>query len=113
MICKQFLNKLGCQIDIAETGYEAIEKFNENNYQLILMDCNMPEMDGFQATDKIRTIEQTKGLSATTIVALTAHVQEEVKRRCLEAGMNGFLSKPFVFDDLERFIIEANANYKV
>jgi signal transduction histidine kinase len=105
ILCEQFLFKLGCTVDLAETGVIALEKFNgPQHYDAILMDCNMPEMDGFSTTLNIRKIEKDKELDKIPIIALTAHVGEDIKRRCLESGMNAFLSKPFLFEDLE-FII--------
>ncbi|MBJ7536851.1 response regulator [Marinomonas sp. C1424] len=105
MICEQFLIKLGCTVDLAETGVMALDKFDSSQcYDVIFMDCNMPEMDGFSATLGIRQIEKDKHLKKTPIIALTAHVEEEVKRKCLASGMNDFLSKPFLFEDLESII---------
>lgn len=100
MIYEKFLNKLGCRVDIADTGVAALERFESSRYAVIFMDCNMPEMDGFAATRSIRKIEQEKRLPQTPIIALTAHVQDEVKQQCMRAGMNDFLSKPFLFDAL-------------
>ncbi|WP_421849451.1 ATP-binding protein [Marinomonas sp.] len=105
MICEQFFFKLGCSVDLVETGIMALEKFNgSQHYDVIFMDCNMPEMDGFSATVAIRQIEKDKALHQTPIVALTAHVEEDIKRRCLESGMNAFISKPFLFEDLEAIV---------
>ena len=104
MICQQFLTKLGCNVDLAQTGKEGVEQFQQNGYAAIFMDCNMPEMDGFKATETIRAIESEKQLKPTPIVALTAHVQQEVKDNCLEAGMDEFLSKPFLFEDMRRMV---------
>jgi signal transduction histidine kinase/CheY-like chemotaxis protein len=105
MICEQFFLKLGGSVDLAETGVMALEKFNSSqHYDVIFMDCNMPEMDGFSATVAIRQIEKDKGLNQTPIIALTAHVEEDIKRRCLESGMNAFISKPFLFEDLESVV---------
>jgi signal transduction histidine kinase len=109
MVCEQFLLKLGCTVDIAESGKVALDKYNQTRYQLIFMDCNMPEMDGFVATEAIRTLEQTNKLPATPIIALTAHVQDEVRQRCLLVGMNGFLSKPFLFVELKKIIDDIRA----
>lgn len=105
MICEQLLVKLGCVVDVVETGRIALEKVTDNKpYDAIFMDCNMPDMDGFLATAAIREVEKNAGRSETPIIALTAHVEEEVKRKCLESGMNDFLSKPFLFEDLEAII---------
>ncbi|WP_137170268.1 ATP-binding protein [Marinomonas sp. FW-1] len=105
MICEQFFLKLGCSVDLVETGVMALEKFNgSQQYDVIFMDCNMPEMDGFSATLAIRQIEKSKGLNQTPVIALTAHVEEDIKRQCLDSGMNAFISKPFLFEDLESMV---------
>jgi CheY-like chemotaxis protein len=105
MICEQFFLKLGCSVDLAENGLIALDRFNSSQrYDVIFMDCNMPEMDGFSAAIAIRKIEKDKGLNQVPIVALTAHVEEDIKRKCLESGMNTFISKPFLFEDLESVI---------
>lgn len=105
MLFEQFFLKLGCSVDCAETGIMALKRFNSaQHYDVIFMDCNMPEMDGFLATSAIRQIERDKHLKQTPIIALTAHVEESVKQKCLDAGMNAFLSKPFLFEDLEAMI---------
>ncbi|RBP82562.1 response regulator [Marinomonas rhizomae] len=105
MISEQFFFKLGCSVDLAETGLVALEKFiGSEHYDVIFMDCNMPELDGFSASVAIRQIEKSKGLNQTPIVALTAHVEDGVKRKCLDSGMNAFISKPFLFEDLENMI---------
>lgn len=105
MICEQFFLKLGCSVDLAETGVMALEKFNgSKKYDVIFMDCNMPEMDGFSTTVAIRRIEKERGLKQIPIVALTAHVEEKIKRQCLDSGMNAFISKPFLFEDIEAMV---------
>ncbi len=86
------LEKLGLRVDVAHNGKEAIEKNQNNSYDLILMDCNMPEMDGFQATREIRKRET---ISRIPIIALTANAMDEDREKCLAAGMDGFISKPF------------------
>ncbi len=104
IICSKFLSTLGCTVDVAETGKQVLQKFQENHYDIILMDCNMPEMDGFSATMGVRKLEQQQQLQAIPIVALTAHVQDDIKEQCENAGMNSFLSKPFLFEELESMI---------
>ncbi len=89
------LMALGCEMDLAGNGLEAVEAATRNTYDLILMDCHMPEMDGFSATSQIRLIEQEKGQKPVTIVALTADVQKGIQEQCEVAGMNDYLSKPF------------------
>ncbi|RCX08011.1 ATP-binding protein [Marinomonas foliarum] len=113
MICEQFFFKLGCSVDLVETGVMALERFNgSQHYDVIFMDCNMPEMDGFSTTVAIRQIEKSKGLNQTPIIALTAHVEEDIKRQCLDSGMNAFISKPFLFEDLESIVNKVRAGMR-
>ena len=93
------LKKLDCQIDIACNGIEAVEKAEQTLYDIILMDCQMPEMDGFEATQKIRAIAAEK-YSKVPIVAVTANALPEDKERCFECGMDDFISKPLKPNDL-------------
>ncbi len=89
------LMSLGCQVEVAENGLEALQAVKMQNYDLILMDCHMPEMDGFEATRKIRQLEQVLKQPFTPIIALTADVQKGIEEQCLETGMNDYVSKPF------------------
>jgi signal transduction histidine kinase/ActR/RegA family two-component response regulator len=84
------LSKAGCQLDIMPNGARAIERLRESTYDLIFMDCEMPDMDGFEATRILRERN-----CQTPIIALTAHVGKKDVVRCLEAGMDDCLSKPF------------------
>jgi PAS domain S-box-containing protein len=98
----KLLQDSNCTVDVAENGREAIEKIKKNNYHLIFMDIQMPEMDGLQATKIIRN----KMAITTPIIALTAHTFKDEEDKCLEAGMNGFLSKPFTAASLHKVILE-------
>lgn len=94
-------------VHTAENGAEAIERFNECRYALILMDIQMPVMDGFAATLRIRELEQqstAKKTPAVPIVALTAGVSQKERSRCYDAGMNDFISKPISFDKFKSII---------
>ena len=93
-VIRGMLAKLGLKADIASNGQEALALAEKHRYDLILMDCEMPEMDGFEATRRIRQYEQKQGLPAVPIVALTAHILREHKERSLAAGMNAHLPKP-------------------
>ena len=97
MIINKLLAKLNIVADNAVDGVEALHAVHHHAYDLILMDMQMPRMDGISATRKIR--EQTE-LKQPHIIALTANAFEEDKQRCFEAGMNDFLSKPIIFDTL-------------
>ncbi|MFH0892983.1 MAG: tetratricopeptide repeat protein [Bacteroidota bacterium] len=99
------LEKLGYHADIAENGLIAVEKFTEKIYDLILMDVQMPEMDGYEATKRIREIERNNSqLKPAKIIAMTAHAMKEDMEQCFQAGMDAYISKPFKLDDLEKAI---------
>ncbi len=87
------LKRVGLSADTASNGIEALDMFVKNDYDLVLMDCQMPEMDGFETTKGIRAVEAEKG-THTPIIALTALSIDGTKERCLAAGMDDYLSKP-------------------
>ena len=99
----KLLERQGWKVTVASDGREAVERAKEENFDLILMDVQMPEMDGLEATRAIREWERDKGRH-TPIVALTAHAFEEDRRRCLEAGMDAYLSKPIKVQELFKTI---------
>lgn len=98
-LSKVVFKELGWDLDIAENGYVVIEKLMKNNYDIILMDIQMPEMDGYEATLKIRN-EFKSPVSEIPIMAITAHALNSEINKCLAAGMNDYLSKPFKTKDL-------------
>jgi CheY-like chemotaxis protein/HPt (histidine-containing phosphotransfer) domain-containing protein len=85
---------LGYHPDLVTNGAEALAAIQSAAYDLILMDCEMPEMDGYEATRRIRTQETSKGKSRMPIVALTAHAISGDQAKCMEAGMDDYLRKP-------------------
>ncbi len=96
LVAGTFLNEFGYDYDRAESGHEAVEKFmNCAPYEAVLMDVQMPGMDGYEATRAIRDHEMVKGLPRTRIIGLTAHASPEDRARCLAAGMDDYLPKPF------------------
>ncbi len=94
------IDSLGLRYDVATNGHEALSCLESTNYSLILMDCEMPELDGLEATRRIRAIEGKSGGPKTPIIALTAHVFEESREACMKAGMDDFLQKPLSMDSL-------------
>jgi signal transduction histidine kinase/ActR/RegA family two-component response regulator len=101
-IAVRLLAREGCEVDAVETGREAVEICASSEYDLVLMDIHMPEMDGYEATRRIRAQEGPG--RRTPIVAVTASSVEDDRRRCLESGMDDFLSKPFDADGLRQLL---------
>jgi len=94
LVAVRLLERLGCRVDVAANGAEAVQMATRLPYGLIFMDCHMPEMDGFEATLEIRRRERELGLTAMPIVALTASVLQEDRDRCVSAGMDDIIGKP-------------------
>jgi signal transduction histidine kinase/DNA-binding response OmpR family regulator len=103
---KLLQKRLGIIADIASDGLEALEKLKQTQYDLILMDCHMPNMNGFEASTEIRNIEKDSG-HYTPIIALTADAMKVVKERCLKSGMDDYLGKPFEPEEFIRKIKRA------
>jgi PAS domain S-box-containing protein len=100
-VTREMLKKFGVTADIAGNGREAVAAVASHDYDLIFMDCQMPEMDGYQASRVIRTAEQEKSdTTEMVIVALTANAMSGDRKKCLDAGMNDYLPKPFSGDQL-------------
>ena len=101
-VIEGILGKMGFDIDLAENGREALELQEQNRYDLVFMDIQMPEMDGLAATKAL--IEQYGPDYRPVIVAMTAHAMSGVREEYLEAGMDDYISKPFKLEDLEKAI---------
>ena len=95
LLARRLLNKAGHEVILAENGREALEAWEAERPDVILMDVQMPVMDGLEATQLIRSLEQDKQFNPTPIIALTANALERDRQQCLAAGMDDFLSKPF------------------
>ena len=115
----KILEKLGCDVRVAGNGLEALERLDADEYDLIFMDCQMPEMDGFEATREIRKRQEAHPQEKNTaIIAMTASAMQGDRERCLEAGMDDYVSKPVKPEEfrgiLERWVggsdypVEAN-----
>ncbi|CAN0248779.1 unnamed protein product, partial [Discosporangium mesarthrocarpum] len=100
-IAQEYLMRLGCTVTMVNNGREAVDRFTENRFDIVLMDVQMPEMDGIEATRRIRDIEAGSGARQTPIIAATAHAFQEDRDKCIAAGMDDFLSKPYTSKDIE------------
>jgi signal transduction histidine kinase/DNA-binding response OmpR family regulator len=101
-LARRLVEKLGCEVDVAGNGEEALTAVKRRHYDLVLMDCQMPVMDGFDATRQIRLNERAG--ERTPIVAMTASAMGGDRENCLEAGMDDFLTKPVKFNELKAVI---------
>ena len=99
-VASALLKKLGAQVRIAINGAEALNRLREENFDIILMDCQMPVMDGFEATRRLRTGEAGEIARHLPIIAMTANAMQGDRERCLAAGMNDYIAKPFSHHDL-------------
>jgi PAS domain S-box-containing protein len=103
-VAVRLLERLGCRVDVAGNGVEALQMSTRLRYRLVFMDCHMPEMDGFEATARIRSLEREQGRKPTPIVALTASVLQEDRDRCALAGMDDIIGKPVQPAELARLL---------
>lgn len=111
-VAVDMLEQSGYEIDVAVNGEEVLEAMSKYQYSLVLMDCEMPVMDGFTATKQIREREKLMRLPQTPVIALTAHAIQGVREKCLANGMNDFLTKPFSFAEITAKVaqwVDANA----
>ena len=96
---QMMLQRLGYVVDLASDGQDALDKISLRKYQVILMDCQMPVLDGFAATQKLR--EREGDQEHQIVIGLTAHTVAEARDRCLAAGMDDYLAKPLKINDLQ------------
>jgi len=99
------LRKLCCDVDVAVDGSRAVDLWRSKSYDLILMDCQMPELDGLHATRIIREQEESESANRTPIIALTANAMDEDRDRCYAAGMDDFVAKPVSLGSLHRALL--------
>lgn len=103
-VALRMLTKAGCRADVVANGLEAVQALDRIRYDVVLMDCQMPEMDGYEATRVIRLREEKEGRPPIHIVAMTAHAAQGDREQCLAAGMNEYLSKPVRMHDLAQVL---------
>ena len=103
-VAKRVLNHLGYQADIVNNGVEAVKAIASTAYDLILMDIQMPEMDGLEATKYIRKQESELQLPPIVIIAMTANATDDDQNLCRDAGMNDYISKPIKIDKLKTLL---------
>jgi signal transduction histidine kinase/CheY-like chemotaxis protein len=103
LVAKGMLTRLGYEVEIAEQGEAALARLEREDFDLVLMDCNMPVMDGYETSRRMRADSRWKDLP---IIALTANALHEDRQRCEQAGMNDYLAKPFKREDLQALMIK-------
>ncbi|MES2984716.1 MAG: response regulator [Pseudomonadota bacterium] len=105
-ITSEMLTRFGCQVNTAESGLEALDQVRQHAFDLIFMDCQMPEMDGFEAARHIVSMKAAGEIAPVPVVALTANALKGDRERCLEAGMDDYLSKPVRKASLEAILLK-------
>ena len=107
-LARRRLQKLGHTVSLAEDGHKAVEVVQKRSFDCILMDIQMPGMDGFEATRIIRDWEAESGLTPLYIIAMTAHAMKGDRERCLESGMDNYIPKPFRVEILKEVLDQAS-----
>ncbi|MBL8231209.1 MAG: PAS domain S-box protein [Bryobacterales bacterium] len=116
-VASRLLQKLGCAVTTASNGVQAVEMWQGSSYDVLFMDCHMPEMDGFEATRAIRILEARKARAGSNhgphvpIIALTAAAMDGDDARCLAAGMDGFIAKPTRLEDLANMLSKVRGDH--
>ncbi len=103
-VAREVLQRMGCEVTVVSDGLAAVSAIRQSQFDLVLMDCHMPEMDGYTATQTIRQWQMQRGQVHTPIIALTANALPNDRNKCLEAGMDDYISKPFKAIHLRRVI---------
>jgi two-component system sensor histidine kinase/response regulator len=103
---ERLLTRLGHKVTSAVDGHQVLEAHDAGSYDLILMDCQMPELDGYETTREIRHREAVSGARRTPIVAMTAAATEDIRAKCLDAGMDDYLTKPLAGTELQRALAQ-------
>lgn len=113
IVMAELMKSYGCTVSVAGNGYEAVELFANNKFDIIFMDCNMPEMNGYEASQTMRRMERTLGIPETVIIALTANSNEGAEDKCFAYGMNHYIAKPVdedkILKALQKWVVEKKA----
>ena len=104
MMAQKVLEKMGCQVTSVENGKEAVTAVQEHQFDLILMDCQMPEMDGYEASRRIKAMVEEGAIPNVPIIALTAQTGKEDRDHCIQAGMDNYLKKPVSIERLREVL---------
>lgn len=104
MVATLQLRKLGCDVEVVGNGLEALAAWERHAHDLILMDCQMPELDGLETTRRIRALEKERSLAPTRIIAMTASALKGDREMCLQAGMDDYISKPAKIEEIKRVL---------
>jgi CheY-like chemotaxis protein len=105
LVGRKMLEEMGHQVHVAKDGLQVLQQFEQNTFDVILMDIEMPHMDGLETTRRIRQQERTAGHGRSPILAVTAYASGTNRTQCLAAGMDGYLSKPFTPDKLNEALV--------
>jgi len=100
-LAKEALEAIGCRVEVAANGEQAVQAFFRNSFDIVFMDCQMPVMDGYTAAARIRELEKKSGRDRVPLIAMTAHVMGDNKNACLQSGMDDYLQKPFSLKGLQ------------
>jgi CheY-like chemotaxis protein len=111
-VARKFLESLGCHVELVEDGQTAVDLMISKPYDIVFMDCEMPVLDGLQATRLVRRkeiIQRREGAKQSEagrlpIIAMTAHASDSDRRQCLDSGMDDYISKPFSVEQLRRML---------
>ena len=112
-VARGMLEQLGCEVTVAGDGEEGARVFEGGQFDVVLMDCQMPTLDGYGATERIRAFEKSVDWPRTPVVALTANALEGDRQKCLDAGMDDYLSKPFSQEQLRKVLEGLRADDEV
>ena len=106
LVATNLLDNFGYRYEVAHNGQEALDKFSPGKYSIILLDVQMPLMDGYECTRHIRKFEKAKGALRVPIIAITAHALKGDREKCIAVGMNDYITKPFNPHQLQAALIK-------